>query len=458
MHLWNDYEGTILAGQWTLGRLLRTEGRSALFATTKSDGSPAVLRLTEALNDQAVLRARYQTIQAAGDRYLVAVEGFGDAELDGAPLSYAVLEPTQESLAEILAQRPLSPEETYEVAVSVAGGLVALHAQGLVHSLVEPESVLAATDRIKLRSDCARPAPSDEDALLEGAVTQQTDAFGLAGIIYQSLTQGRLHDASDALALPEPFATIVRNTARGSWGAREIQEELTRPARAAAAPVPVPAPVAPAVATSVPVASAEAASVESAAVTTQPFSSRSSVVADTTPASGSSWSEPQPVAPGSRRGVWIGIGIVILLALLFLLFHHGGSSPKAAAPASQPTAVSPAPVPTPASAPVHKVVTPAAATAAAPKVAPETAPVVPGGKVWRVIAYTYNRRDEASHKAAIINDHYRGFNAEVWSRTGQRPFLVTIGGEMTRQQAFVLRERARRAGMARDVYAQDYAR
>jgi hypothetical protein len=145
MHLWNDYEGTTIAGQWVLGRLLRTEGRSALFATDRTDGGgSAVLRLTEALNDQAVLGARYRAIQAAGDEFLVTVESYGDAEFDGTPLSYAVLEPTQETLAEILSGRRLGTDETQEVATNVAGGLLALHAQGLVHGLVEPESVVAA--------------------------------------------------------------------------------------------------------------------------------------------------------------------------------------------------------------------------------------------------------------------------------------------------------------------------
>jgi hypothetical protein len=47
-------------------------------------------------------------------------------------------------------------------------------------------------------------------------------------------------------------------------------------------------------------------------------------------------------------------------------------------------------------------------------------------------------------------------HAQVWSRTGKRPFLVTLGGEMTQGQAFAERAKARQAGVARDVYAQNY--
>ncbi len=497
MHLWNDYEGTTLAGQWLLGRLLRTEGRSALFRTTGRDGKLAILRLTEALNDQAVLQARFRAIQQAGDTYLVGIEGFGDAVLDGTPLSYAVLEPTQESLADILAQRRLAPEETMEVATSVAGGLQGLHAQGLVHGMVEPESVLAAGDHIKLRSDCARPAPSAEDAALEGAVTPQTDAFGLADVIHRSLTGTRLHDASDALALPEPFATVVRHTARGSWGVPQIQAELQRFQRAHAPVVPVSAPPAPAQtipaapAPSVPAASVSAAAVPAVpapAVKHVPVAPLAAALPEASagrpapqplgrtvplaapagePTAKPAWEQPEAYSEKSRRGLFLGLAGVVAALLLFLLFHH---SPKpsarpatTAATSSLPSSVSAmSPSATvPVARPVAPVPAPHTPVKTAPTTAVETAqPRSPlaGEKVWRVIVYTYNKRGEAASKAASVNQHYPGFDAQVWSRTGERPFLVTLGSGMTEQQAFALRSKARAAGLARDLYAQNYSR
>ena len=360
MHLWNDYEGTTIAGRWTLGRLLRTEGRSALFATERPDGGgPAVLRLTEALNDQAVLGARYRAIQAAGDEFLVTVESFGDAEFDGTPLSYAVLEPTQESLAEILATRRLAVDETQEVATSVAGGLLALHGQGLVHGHVEPESVVAAGDRIKLRSDCARPAPHGDDALLENAVTPQTDAFGLAGVIYRSLTQNRLHDAADALALPEPYATIVRNAARGAWGVPEIADELKRHGRGGV--IAAPAPV------------VRNAPISESAPAEKLLSSRAAVVPSEN-GENSAWSRPERVFGRSgRRGVAIAAMMVVVLILLFVVFHH--RTRPAPVVGTSTTSIAPGtamPVPEPA----PEAHTPAPVT-------PEANGTATGQKVWR---------------------------------------------------------------------------
>ena len=438
MHLWNDYEGKTVAGHWTLGRVLRTEGRSALFVATDTaapEGQPATLRLTEALNDQAVLRERYAAIRAAGDTYLVRIEEFGDAELDGTPLSYAVIEPTQESLADIVATRKLSVEETQEVATSVAGGLRALHAQGLVHGMVEPESVLAAGDSIKLRSDCARPAPEPQDEELEGVVTAKSDAVGLAGVIYRALTQGRLRDASDALQLPEPFSTIVRNTMRGAWGVSEIGAELMRASRLPQPPAPGAAP-----------AISVSAAANSAAAAPSPALGRT---VEEKPVD-SAWQQPGRVSPERRKGIGIAAAVIVAVLLLFSLFHHGASKqavPAAAVPAPQ-TQPAPAPAARQQSAPT------AAPTAAAPAQAPARL----GGPVWRVVAFTYNHKDQAQAKADWVNRHFRGFQAAVWSRSGRPPFLVTLDGSMNQKQAYGLRNHARAVGVARDVYAQDYSR
>jgi hypothetical protein len=429
MHLWNDYEGRTVAGQWTLGPLLRTEGRSALFVTTRN-ARPATLRLTEALNDQAVLRERYAAIQAAGDTYLVRIEEFGDAELDGSSLSFAVIEPTQESLADIVSTRRLSPEETHEVATSVAGGLRALHAQGLVHGLVEPDSVLAAGNSIKLRSDCARPAPAPQDADLEGIVTPRTDAVGLAGVIYFALTKGRLRDASDALQLPEPFAGIVRNTMRGTWGVSEIGAELARSGRAPQPAAPAPVAAAPAIAAAPPAPALGRTSEE------EPGESV--------------WQQPVRVPPERRKLIGIVAAVVVVILILFALLHHSTPKPGTSAAAVLAPQTQPAPLQPPAA--------PATVAPRTAATAPVSAPARLGGPVWRVVAFTYNHKDQAQAKADRVNHHFHGFHATVWSRTGNRPFLVTLDGTMNQKQAFGLRDHARSVGVARDVYVQDYSR
>ncbi len=470
MQLWNDYEGATLAGQWTLGRLLRTEGRSALFATTAPGGKPAILRLTEALNDQSALQLRYKSIQAAGEQFLVRVQGFGDAELDSTPLAYAVLEPTEESLADILRVRRLDLSETLEVGQVVAGGLLALHAQGLIHGLVEPESVLAAGQQIKLRSDCARPAPEGGEDLPEDAPTAQTDAWGLANIIHQSLTQARLQGTSDALALPEPYAAIVRNTARGQWGVPEIAAELARHARAAGSPVLLPAalpagarkapaqapPAEAAVRDAAPAPAAKIAPVEAApprpvseAAPTpdaQPFSARAGVERKTDEVA------PALQARPLSRYLLLGLGLLVVLLVLFFALHHtSGKGSAGPPPPAQSTSVEPAATAPP---PPAEKLNPSTQTGGT---SPSTATASGERDIWRVVAYTFNRRRDADRKASDINRKHPNFKADVWSRNGQRPFLVTLGGPLPHDQAMEMRALARQSGVAPDVYAQNYA-
>ena len=447
MQLWNDYEGATLAGKWTLGRLLRTEGRSASFSTTNPDGRAAVIRITEALNDQAITQARYRAIRAAGSQYLVAMEEFGDAELDGTPLSYAVLEPTQESLAEVLAGRNLGPDETNEVAVNVTNALQALHKQGLVHGHVEAQSVLAAGDQIKLRSECARWVPRVEDENEEGAVTAKTDALGLAGLVHMALTRKPLLDAQDALALPEPFATIVRNTLRSGWGVPEIHAELerwNRTRKPAVAPVQTPVK-----------AAAPTAEALSAAT---PASPSGSVPAEKTETD-NAWNPEKSSGAGKRAGILA--AILVVLVLLGIVWMHHGSSAGTQPANNSDTATAPAPAPAlpavQAPAPVAKA-SPAGSAGPVNKATAAPAAQPPAdGEVWRVVAFTYNHREQAQGKVDALNQRFPGYNAQVWSKTGSKPFLVTLGGELSRRDAFTLRVKARRAGVARDVYAQNYS-
>ena len=60
MPLWNEIEAQTLDGL-KLGKLLRSEGRTAWFSTTDPNGEPAVLSVFEALNDEDAVEARLAT-------------------------------------------------------------------------------------------------------------------------------------------------------------------------------------------------------------------------------------------------------------------------------------------------------------------------------------------------------------------------------------------------------------
>jgi eukaryotic-like serine/threonine-protein kinase len=102
---------------------------------------------------------------------------------------------------------------------------------------------------------------------------------------------------------------------------------------------------------------------------------------------------------------------------------------------------------------------PVAAVKALP---PPTQPQAPAEehREWRVIVYTYSNYQAASHKAAAITEKWPGALAEVFrpKSAGRSPYLVALGGWMTRDDAVRLLKIARGKGMPRDTYIQNYTR
>ena len=186
MHLWSDYEGKTIADAYPLGQLIRPEGRSAFFATSNGTGVPAVIRLTESLNDEAEMIERWRQVAEMKQEHLITIRKYGKTKFESTPLAYALMEPSDGSLAEILRERPLTPVETREVATSLVDALKALHEAGLVHGMIEPSNVMAVGEVVKLRSDCVRECRLDFEFF---------DARGMCGA-----EAARCGDAVDAAA------------------------------------------------------------------------------------------------------------------------------------------------------------------------------------------------------------------------------------------------------------------
>jgi hypothetical protein len=151
--------------------------------------------------------------------------------------------------------------------------------------------------------------------------------------------------------------------------------------------------------------------------------------------------------------------------VLLLGWHFLHSSPST--PPAQPITTLPN-LPAASGAPAHLTKPSAAAGVAnAPtrqslrqtaKASHPAAVATPDGKPqWRVVAFTYNREDQAWQKAAALTRDHSFLRPEVFSPTGKAPYLVTVGGSMTREQAMAFREKARNAGLPRDTYAQNYS-
>jgi hypothetical protein len=432
MNLWTEYEGRTIGGVYPLTKLIRPEGRSAFFMTSNGTGSPTVIRLIESHFDGDDILTRWRGMAALNHPNLVKLKGFGHVVIDETSLVYAVMEPVDSNLAEIVNERSLTVDEARELATSLLGAIGALHANGFVHEHVEAGNVLAVGEMIKLRSDCIRETPEGED----GRQMKRKDVRDFAAVLLEALTQGRKLEGS----LPAPFEQIVRKGMSGEWGLSQIEAALEAPARTSAAKVEKVETKEvlverPAVA---PVADPVTAPVVPAPLTARRF--RVPVEA-----------RSQVMFFGRRWWIYGAAGLLILLLVWYFASGRRAANRDGAAKGASGTAsVVPASTPQPAVGPS------VSAEAAAP--APINSPTDSGGPRgnWRVIAFTYNRQDQAQQKVTELAQSHPDMELSVFTPTGRAPFLVALGRPMSRQDAFSLSGKAKREGFPRDTYAQNY--
>jgi hypothetical protein len=456
MPLWNEIEGQTLDG-FTLRKLLRSEGRTAWFSTEEPGGAPAVISVFEALNDEDAVQARLQVAARFEHPGLLAIRRTGAGRLEDESLVYAVMEPFDQTLADVLRDRTLAPEEAREIAETLLSTLEAVEGAGLYHGHVDASGVLGVGDNIKLRSDCliARHADSDAPAL--------------AALLHNALTGRRFSSERDALQLPAPFATVVRAGVGSNGSLAAMRRALSGPAvtnGGAAAATPSAAVAAPG-------ASAPAKSVAA--------SSTSRTTAPPPTASPRVSRKADELEPWPRKRRSVTVAALVIMAIVLVAFWYAfkrptghtpisGEAPSASSKPQQPPAAVP-----PAASPVGD----AAGTMGAPetvKPAPRSAPrsaakpapssvdsgaSAPAGSersVWHVVAYTYTRQETAQRMATDLAAKYPQLEPQVFSPSGHAPFLVTLGGGMNRQEAFARREAAHAAGMPSDTYAQNFRR
>ncbi|MCU1323271.1 MAG: sporulation protein [Acidobacteriaceae bacterium] len=467
MQLWTDYEGRTIAEAYPLEKLISPEGRSAFFSTSNGTGTPAVIRIIETHFDESEILSRWQRVADLKQPNLITLRKFGQDKLDGTPLVYAVMEPSDANLADVLKGRALTPAETRDIATSLVAALQSLHSQNLVHEHIEPVNILAVGETIKLRSDCVRELPTGEDAANESIALKARDVHDLSVVLLQALT---LRHTMPGTPLPAPFDAIIRNGISGAWSLDKIATTLTPPAPPAApvVPKPVTPPVSTAAATpttsptanlkseSTPSAAPVAAAAAVAAIKTPP-------VHTTPPSVRDRLIQPDEPEKPQHRGLWIA-GALVLLLVLILLWRNVHSTPATvAAPtttaksATSPTATAkPSAIAKPSAASTDRSTSRAARSAATPAITTGT----PGEAktLWRVVSYTYNREDQAQQKVDSIASQHSDLHPEVFRASGHSPYLVTLGGPMTHDQAAALRNQARNAGLPHDTYIQNYSR
>ena len=440
---WNQLEGVSLAGRYWLKQCLTSTPEDAWYLTRYDVNTDAAVRVMPAnAPDAEEQLAMWRRAMDFDHPHIVRMLDAGRTEAEGADLIYAVCEYPDEFVAGVLTERALSPAETREVLNASLAALGFLHENGLAHGAADAAHIMAFGDTIKLACDTIRP---------EGAgVSAADDMWSLGATLHQVLTReaADVDGGTDFGHLPEPFATIVRNTLRQNaaerWGVGEIERWLNPPL-----PAPViepaaedrPAVEAPKVAVEAPKTAVEAAGGRQDArpVVEAP---KIRVISESLPFEG----DRRPHRPAAaQRGFpmkWVPIaGLVAAVALSAVIFRK----PAHEATPSVVAKARPAQSADRVSAPPPRVETPAPTVAHDPSA------------IWRVVAYTYNSRGAAEKKARSINERRSAWRAEVFTPRGERPpYYVALGGRMTLAQAERLQKEARSKGLPQDTFVRNF--
>ena len=451
MQLWTEYEGVTIDGAFPLQKLLLPEGRSAFFSTAGPQGEPTVVRLIECHFDEEEILARWRCVEALSHPNFLKFEHFGQTELDGRPVVYAVFEYVDANLAGVLDQGHLTVKDVAQLASSLVEALDVLHTHGFIHEHIEPRNIFAVSEVVKLRSDCIREAPKGE----EGHAAKQRDVRDLATVLLQALTLRRPVEGISDFAMPPPFGQIIRNGLDGTWELENIRAALDGlfGSKQPTAPKSVNvAPATPAVAEQKTPSAAAKPSMRLEAQLSLPLlnEDRNAEFAHATTRKGT-WGEEQRFSLRSR---WLGAaGMVALLLLLstWVLAYawnaHRHKTTHAADAVSQQAAQSAKQI----------------STNSAPKPVAAGLPSVghlasAGSRAdWRVIPFTYNRRTDAEKKVSSLAGSHPELRPAVFTPSGHAPYLVSIGGVMDRDAANALTRRSRSLGLPLDTYAQNYS-
>jgi TonB family protein len=224
MTIWQEWEGRIVSGNWPLQQCLDFSNDSALYLTTRN-GNAAAIRLLRADAPSAEAQvASWKLASGLSHPHLVRVFDTGvwhaDEELD---LHFAVMEYCEESLAEVLRGRSLTPDEARAMLAPTLDALQYLHGQGVVQGHLSPAAILAQGDQVKLSTSDLRPSgearrASTADAYdppEKTAASFSGDIWSLGVTLCQALTRqlpARDHDGALRTPenLPAPFDTIVK--------------------------------------------------------------------------------------------------------------------------------------------------------------------------------------------------------------------------------------------------------
>jgi TonB family protein len=257
---WTKWENLVINGVYPLRRFLGRSDHSVVFLTDcKPQRLPdAAIKLIPAGPNLAeALLAQWRTAAALAHPHLIRVFESGRCQLGGQDFIFVVMEYAEQTLAQILPNRPLTSDEVRELLLPALDALAFLHRKNLVHGQLKPPNFLVVEDQLKLASDNIRPAGPltarsaqssvyDPPEARDGSLSAAGDIWGLGVVIVEALTQSPPGWADQGAgtvslpaALPATYVDIVRRclsrnrAGRPSIGELEAQIKVAQQASVA---------------------------------------------------------------------------------------------------------------------------------------------------------------------------------------------------------------------------------
>jgi serine/threonine protein kinase len=262
---WTQWEGQVVNGTFPLRRYLGGSDHSAVFLTEYKAANLGEVAIKFVLADTVQTQAQlvqWGTAATLSHPHLVRIFDVGRCQFGGRGFLFVVMEYAEQTLAQILPRRALTPDEVREMLLPTLDALAFLHRNHLVHGQLKPSNFLVVNDQLKLASDSVRPtgsAPSgiaraslyDPPELKGGGSSAAGDIWGLGMTLTEALTQRtpgwsdeKGESAQLPASLPAPFADIVRRclsrTPANRPGVAELEAQYKPAPPAPVIPVPQP--------------------------------------------------------------------------------------------------------------------------------------------------------------------------------------------------------------------------
>ncbi len=203
MDVWAKWEGRLINGVFPLRRFLGNSDHSVVFLTEYRplEINAAAIKLVPAdpqLADGQL--ARWRTLRSLSHPRLLKFFDSGHCQIGGHPFFFVVMEYADQTLAQVLPQRPLTADEIRELLPPTLDALEFLHGRQLVQGQLKPTNFLVVGDELKLASDTIRPATDalpknhkmsayDAPEVRDARSSTAGDVWGLGMTLIEALTQ-----------------------------------------------------------------------------------------------------------------------------------------------------------------------------------------------------------------------------------------------------------------------------